>query len=157
MDEKIYLTIPVYAASFYLPAFALVFLLTRSFLGDRQKQVVAIPFLVANLLYPLLFSTDNRCKQLSLSLDPRVIKHSFFFGCGLDLMIFCCLFNFTIHLQLIDLVYTGRSVPSIPHHIWTAAWSGLRNAKQPAEKDKVGNIQMSEFFYWNPACSTFFI
>ncbi|SAL95985.1 hypothetical protein [Absidia glauca] len=41
-----------------------------------------------------------------------------------------------MHLQLIDLVYTGRSVPSIPHHIWTAAWSGLRNAKQPAEKDK---------------------
>lgn len=59
--ERITLDIPTYAATFAIPSAALALLIAIPNVPAIIKQILAIPLLIANTLYPLIF-TSHPCK-----------------------------------------------------------------------------------------------
>jgi hypothetical protein len=55
--ERLNLDIPIYAATFALPASALALLIAIPNFPGAVKQILAIPLLMANILYPLIFTS----------------------------------------------------------------------------------------------------
>lgn len=55
--ERITLDIPTYAATFAIPASILALLIATPNIPGIVKQTLAIPLLIANTLYPLLFTS----------------------------------------------------------------------------------------------------
>ncbi|KAI8334957.1 hypothetical protein BC941DRAFT_430780 [Chlamydoabsidia padenii] len=109
MNDHLPIALPTvtYATTFAIPSLIMLFIVTRSNLTDGQKQLVAIPFLMANIMYPLIFNSDR------------------------SLMITSGLINFTTQLRFIDLLYTGpwlarKPVYIAPNEFWSEAGSFIR-------------------------------
>ncbi|CAO3592032.1 unnamed protein product [Absidia cylindrospora] len=125
--ERITLDIPVYAATFAIPASALALLIAIPNFPGVIKQILAIPLLIANILYPLLFTSHP---MLNLVGGP---------------------FNFTVNLRFLELLYTGpllqdRPVYTSLYSLWVDFWSCIRTFPKPAKettKDiKKGDIKV---------------
>ncbi|KAI8081609.1 uncharacterized protein BX664DRAFT_340815 [Halteromyces radiatus] len=122
--ERITLDIPTYAITFAMPAGALALLVVMPSLPGVVKQILAIPLLIANLLYPMLFTSHP---MLDLVGSP---------------------FNFTVNLRFLELLYVGpwlqnRPVYTTIYSLWVDFWSCLRTFPKPA-KETTKDIKKGE-------------
>ncbi|KAI8066501.1 hypothetical protein BC940DRAFT_302322 [Gongronella butleri] len=113
--ERISLNMFVYAFTFTIPAGALALLIAAPWLPGIVKQILAIPLLLANTLYPLTFTSHP---VLDLVGAP---------------------FNFTVILRFLDLYYVGplvyhRPVYASLYSLWVDFWSCLRIFPKPAKE-----------------------
>ncbi|ORZ19838.1 hypothetical protein BCR42DRAFT_489710 [Absidia repens] len=127
--DRITLDIFTYAATFSIPASALSLLIAIPNFPDVLKQILAIPLLIANLLYPMLFTSHP---VLDLIGSP---------------------FTFTVNLRFIELYYVGPFLQDRPVHttfynLWVDFWSCIRTFPKPAKettKDvKKGEVKVYE-------------
>lgn len=114
--ERITLDIPTYAATFAIPSAALALLIAIPNVPAIIKQILAIPLLIANTLYPLIFTSHP---LLDLVGSP---------------------FNFTVDLRFIELYFTApllqqRPVYTSLYSLWVDFWSCLKKFPKPAKED----------------------
>ncbi|CAO3619639.1 unnamed protein product [Cunninghamella blakesleeana] len=122
--ERITLDIPLYAATFTLPAGALALLIATPNVPAIIKQILAIPLLIANTLYPLIFTSHP---ILDLMGSP---------------------FTFTADLRFIELYFLGpilhqRPVYTSLYNLWVDFWSCLKKFPTPA-KDNTKDLKKDE-------------
>ncbi|ORX62887.1 hypothetical protein DM01DRAFT_1330998 [Hesseltinella vesiculosa] len=113
--ERITLNIFVYAFTFAIPSLGLTLLIATPWLPGIVKQTLAMPLLLANILYPLTFTSDP---MLDLVGSP---------------------FNFSVLLRFLDLFYVSpivyhRPVYASTYSLWVDFWSCLRKFPKPARE-----------------------
>ncbi|CAO3616629.1 unnamed protein product [Cunninghamella echinulata] len=133
--ERIALDFPIYAATFAIPAGALALLIAIPNVPGIIKQLLAIPLLIANILYPATFSSYVVLNFLAAP--------------------FC----FTVNLRFLELFYIGpllqdRSVYTSLYSLWVDFWSCLKtfpksenNKKKDDKKSEIKVYENDKKYY----------
>ncbi|KAI8342099.1 hypothetical protein BC941DRAFT_415366 [Chlamydoabsidia padenii] len=104
-----------YVATFAIPAGALALLVAHPKVPGVIKQLVAIPLLIANIIYPVLFTSEPILDIIGSA------------------------FNFTVNLRFLEIVYIGpwlqdRPVYTSIYSLWVDFWSCIRVFPKPAKE-----------------------